>query len=182
MSRPYTKQGSIPYKDAGRRMRLSLDRLRDATHDGRPFPPVAWKVAMAAWALTASWSKAWDETYVAAIADMAGTSRQNASTWLPRLNDAGVLKWRPTKWNRASSLVGLPDEDMSRNEDMSGASHVSKRARNGLGAETLPSNPVSSAASPPRKCGVCGGTTTVALFDGVRVATCDSGCHYSVPV
>ena len=169
--KPYCKPGSLPYREAGRRFRLMHERLRDGD-----FPPVAWKVAFAVATLTASYSKAWDETYVSDIAALAGCDRPTASRWLPRLAEAGVLQWKPSKWNRSRSLVGLPDETCVEADTSSSLGHVSKRTRNGVRADTQPKVTAAPRAKPaPRRCGICGGAVEV---EG-DVVSCAAGCSWS---
>lgn len=185
----YTKPGSIPYKEAGSRHRLMLDRLRDARWEGEPFPPLTWKIAAVVGELTASWSKAWDETYVATVARLAGVSRPRVSEWLPRMAAASVLEWRPSKWSKSMSLVGLPaleEADMFPHKNISSSPHVPVSRRNGARGGTLPKVTVEPASRPTAarrrggalKCGQCNGPTTTTN----GVATCDDSCSWSVAV
>jgi hypothetical protein len=103
-----TKAGSINYREAGQHLRLILARATRARLNGSQ-----WRVLAAVMSLTVSYSKAYDRTYVARIAELAELDRKDPR-WtetrraLKHLAQAGVISYDPAARNRMKSLVGVP--------------------------------------------------------------------------
>src|SRR5215204_5536969 len=93
-----TEAGSLDPREVGERFRLSFQRLAAAD-----FPAYYWRVAGAAWALTFSFQKAWDSTYVQVIAKTARIHRNRASEALRDLAEIDVIQWEPSGYGRARS-------------------------------------------------------------------------------
>jgi hypothetical protein len=109
MTPKYCKANSIPYREAGDRMRLSAERLVEARAGLR-----AHRVAAAVWGLTAGYSKAWDRVFIDGLAEMTGMDERSTRRGLKECEAAGALQWKATQWHHGTpSLVGLPTEAMT---------------------------------------------------------------------
>jgi len=100
-----TRAGSVPYLEAGERMRLSQARLVEAKA-GLP----AWRVAAAVWGLTAGYSKGWDAVFVDGLAELTGMDGRAVRRGIKECEAAGALQWLPSNRGKRGrpSLVGLP--------------------------------------------------------------------------
>jgi hypothetical protein len=112
--RDLLQAGSISYKQAGAITRLTNSRARHARLNG-----TNWRVLTAITDLTASYSKPFDRTYVALIAEMAGLDRtdpnlKRTKRSLKTLASLGLITYEPGRRNHQPSLFGLstttPDE------------------------------------------------------------------------
>lgn len=103
MNRRITER--IAYKDAGRKMRLSRQRLAESElhTSGR-----AWRVWAACIELTASYSKNAERTTVVEIAALAGIRPARVSPILRDFDRLGVFTWRKDRGRRSPGLLVLP--------------------------------------------------------------------------
>ncbi len=125
-----TRAGSLPYAEAGERMRLSQARLVEARANLR-----AWRVAAAVWGLTAGYSKAWDAVFVDGLAALTGMDERSVRRGIKECERARALQWRASFKVGEPSLVGLPNPGPSKPGVM-GPRAVEARAV----AARLPSN------------------------------------------
>jgi hypothetical protein len=100
-----TKAGSLPYREAGERLRLSRARLMDSELAARQN---AWKVWAVCMELTASRSKAADETYLRTIATMSRVHRDRCAWYLQSFDAQEIIVWKSSGWGRARSYLALP--------------------------------------------------------------------------
>ncbi len=136
MTKRDTRAGSLPYMEAGERMRLSQARLVDARANLR-----AWRVAAAVWGLTAGYSKAWDAVFVDGLAELTGMDERSVRRGIKECALAGALQWLPSHTGKRGrpSLVGLPESGPSK-PGLTGDRAVEARAT----TARLPSNEVMS--------------------------------------
>jgi hypothetical protein len=108
-----TRAGSLPYMEAGERMRVSQTRLVAA---GAKVNLRAWRVAGAVWGLTAGYSKAWDAVFVDALAELTGMDERSVRRGIKDCVAAGALQWLPSHQGKRGrpSLIGLPESGPSK--------------------------------------------------------------------
>jgi len=84
----------VTYAQAGTAYRDTLTRARNV----RPRLKAAdWAVLGAVFALTTSYSKTSDRTYVAVIAELAGYHERTVRDSLIKLDEHGVIRWKPRR-------------------------------------------------------------------------------------
>jgi len=106
MTKRDTRAGSLPYMEAGERMRLSQARLVEARANLR-----AWRVAAAVWGLTAAYSKAWDAVFIDGLAELTGMDERSVRRGIKEAALAGALQWEPCFQVGVPSRIGLPELD-----------------------------------------------------------------------
>lgn len=100
----------IKYADAGRKLRLSRQRLAESEL-GRSKSPRAWRVWAACIEATASYSKGAERIYVSEIAKTAGMRPDKVSPILMEFDRLGVFGWKKDKGRRSTGFLTLPALD-----------------------------------------------------------------------
>ena len=67
-----------------------------------------WKVLATVLSLTATWSKFYDRTYSAIVAEKAHLDPKRARKTLRKLASLGLITYEPAKRNGEMSLIGFP--------------------------------------------------------------------------
>lgn len=105
MKSHYTKAGSMPIAEVGRKIRLSQQRL---LHSDLSSLHSAWRVWAACSILTASWSKGSDRVHVVTIANLAGLRPDKVSPILRKFHEQGIFGWVKDTGSRQPGILSLP--------------------------------------------------------------------------
>lgn len=98
----------VAYEVAGRALRQAMNRAIEAR-----LTLAEHRVLLAVLALTGTYSKLADETYVSVIADIAEVSERHCRRVMDRLADLGIIGWDPRRGQSVRSRVWLPQEGES---------------------------------------------------------------------